>query len=179
MADIHTPQKVNLFFAILVSDVSHLNCVREKIEDKFGKIDIESTILDFTHTNYYKEEMGDEIKRVFFSMKNLIDSASIVEIKKWSNEIEKKISDEKQNIVKRPVNIDPGYVELSKVVLASTKNYFHRIHLKGGIYAEVTLHFKEGTFQSFEWTYPDYKSLEYITFFNKLRKLYKIKLSST
>ncbi|MEK6733229.1 MAG: DUF4416 family protein, partial [Candidatus Omnitrophota bacterium] len=76
----------------------------------------------------------------------------------------------------RRINIDPGYISDSKLVLATTKDYFHRIYLTSGIYAEVTLRWRRGGFEPFEWTYPDYQSKEYIDIFNTIRKrLCKIK----
>ncbi|HET9942723.1 MAG TPA: DUF4416 family protein, partial [Terriglobia bacterium] len=78
--------------------------------------------------------------------------------------------------VKRPVNLDPGYLENSKIVLASTKNFYHRIYLGRGIFGEVTMHFRNGAFEFFQWTYPDYKSPEYQAFFMELRTLYRNQL---
>jgi hypothetical protein len=80
--------------------------------------------------------------------------------------------------VKRPVNLDPGYVENAKVVLASTKNFYHRIYLGRGIFAEVTMHFRNNTFQFFPWTYPDYQSREYQEFFLRVRHIYRSQLKS-
>ena len=74
------------------------------------------------------------------------------------------------------MNLDPGYIEQAKVILASTKNFYHRLHLSGGIFAEVTMHFKNNTYQFFPWTYPDYQSKEYQEFFLKIRHIYRAQL---
>ena len=78
--------------------------------------------------------------------------------------------------VKRPANLDPGYIEQAKVVLASTKNFYHRIYLGGGIFGEVTMHFKNNTYQFFPWTYPDYKSKDYQDFFLRVRQIFRSQL---
>ena len=74
--------------------------------------------------------------------------------------------------ISRIINIDPGYLDLSKLILASTKDYKHRIYLTKGIYAEVTLFYQDKTFCPWEWTYPDYKTGEYIEIFNRIRQIY-------
>ena len=80
--------------------------------------------------------------------------------------------------VTRPVNLDPGYIEHAKVILASTKNFYHRMYLARGIFGEVTMHFRDGAYEFFPWTYPDYKSAEYQRFFLELRDIYRQQLRS-
>ena len=69
----------------------------------------------------------------------------------------------------RPVNLDPGIIEPSKLVLASTKNFSHRIYIGDGMYAELTLSFCRGKWQSFPYTFPDYKEERYHDFLSKVR----------
>ncbi len=76
------------------------------------------------------------------------------------------------------MNLDPGYVELSKVVLASTKNFYHRILVADGIYAEVTMHYEAGAWRSFPWTFPDFRSGRYAAFFDALRARYRTQLKT-
>ena len=134
--------------------------------------------------------MGHVIDRVFFSFENLIEAdelfagvllaagglaGKIAAIKTKTNRIE----DEHRNPsarVKRPVNADPGYVEEAKIVLASTKNFPHRIYLGQGIFGEVELHFENNRYQFQPWTYPDYKSREYQDFFLHVRQIYRAQL---
>lgn len=71
--------------------------------------------------------------------------------------------------VARPMNLDPGYIAPSKLVLASTKDYSHRIYLDDGVYGEVTLLFQQGAWRQFEWTYPDYRTPAYHEFFARVR----------
>lgn len=133
---------------------------------RFGEIDFESAVFDFAQTDYYREELGPGLKRQFISFKKLILPERLSKIKNFTNKIERKLS----GSGRRRVNIDPGYICLSKLVLASTKDYKHRIYLGGGIYAEITLIYQGKTFVPWECTYPDYRSPEYISVFNRIRE---------
>ena len=139
------------------------------ISKKFGQIDLESQIMDFPHTDYYSKELGENLKRKFVSIKQLIRPENIYRAKLITNNIEKKLS----KSGKRMINIDPGYITLGKLVLLTTKDYTHRIYLKKGVYAESTLKFHRGTYAPWETTYPDYRSEEYIKIFNEIRNLYE------
>ncbi|MDP2904955.1 MAG: DUF4416 family protein [Candidatus Omnitrophota bacterium] len=139
-----------------------------RLVKRFGKIDFESRELDFTYTDYYRQEFGPSLKRKFIGFFKLIDPAGLFTIKDITNNIEKKLSGHGR----RNINIDPGYVCLSKLVLATTKDYAHRVYLNRGIYAEIALTFKNKSFTALDWTYPDYRSAEYIAIFNQIREIY-------
>jgi len=133
--------------------------------------------VDFT--DYYEKEMGDILDRVFFSFERLIEADRLPEIKRQTNELEDELAEllrTPNTTIKRPVNLDPGYVEQAKVVLASTKNFYHRIYIGRGIFAEVTMHFKNNTYQFFPWTYPDYQSRDYQEFFLRTRQIFRSQL---
>lgn len=170
------PEPVKLFTGLLTSSPKILSRVEEDLRAEFGSTDLESDLMPFDFTDYYREKMGEGIQRKFMSFEKLIDPGKISEIKLIANEIEEKFSENLDVEVPRPINIDPGYVGLSKMVLASTKNYSHRIYLRDGIYAEVTLQYKDGCFQPLQWTYPDYRSDGYIEFFEKVRARYSEQL---
>lgn len=119
--------------------------------------------------------MGDTIDRMFLSFERLIEADQLPEIKRQTNQLEQEMAP-LLPIVKRPVNLDPGYIEHAKVILASTKNFYHRIHLGGGIFGEVTMHFKNNTYHFFPWTYPDYQSRDYQEFFLRIRQIYRSQL---
>jgi uncharacterized protein DUF4416 len=172
---------VKLFAGVLVSDNKFIPRVEQSLIALFGAIDHRSDVIPFDFTDYYQPEMGHIIDRVFFSFERLIDAERLPEIKKQTNQLEEQIATLLQGAgagVKRPVNLDPGYVEQSKVVLASTKNFYHRIYLGGGIFGEVTMHFKNNTFQFFPWTYPDYQSRDYQVFFLRMRQIFRGQLRS-
>ena len=143
--------------------------VEKVLEERFGKIDFSSKLIPFTYTKYYDKEMGPGILRKFISFKELIDAGRIAEIKNHSCRLEKQFSSPRGA---RRINLDPGYVSGAKLVLATTKDYDHRVYLRDGIYAEGTLHFRNGSFESHPWTYPDYRTEEYIEIFNKIRTLF-------
>jgi len=119
--------------------------------------------------------MGDTIDRMFLSFERLIEADQLPEIKRQTNQLEQEMA-ALLPIVKRPVNLDPGYIEHAKVILASTKNFYHRIYLGGGIFGEVTMHFKNNTYHFFPWTYPDYQSMDYQEFFLRIRQIYRSQL---
>ncbi|MFC1546565.1 DUF4416 family protein [bacterium] len=174
MGNISETNHVKLFCGILFSDESQLRYIVKNLEDKYGKIDFTSNDMPFIYTDYYKKEMGDNLIRKFVSFKNLIEPCRLSLIKQYTNMLEKQTC--KQNM--RTINIDPGYLDMAKVVLASTKDYTHRLYLGNGIYGEVTLHYKNCSYAFWPWTYPDYKTKEYLVFFEKVREKYKKVLSS-
>lgn len=150
--------------------------IEETLEASFGAIDRKSDILPFHFTEYYHDEMGKDILRQFYSFEKLISPDEIAAVKVQTNTVEETFAASKKYAVKRPVNIDPGYLNESRLILASTKDFSHRIYLQHGIYAEVTLNYRRGGYESFPWTFPDYKSPEYQNFFLQVRALYVKKL---
>jgi len=169
MIKLKKPMDVKYFVGMIARDEDIMEKAVEILKERFGEVEFKSNLIPFTHTNYYEREMGKDLKKKFYSFKPLKSPAELVNLKLFTIEVEKKFMEG----YKRRVNIDPGYVELSKVVLASTKNYSHRIYLRDGIYAEVTLYFKNGEFHDFFYTYPDYRTQEYKEFFKKVRESLK------
>lgn len=143
--------------------------VQKILEDKFGAVDLKSRVSDFTHTEYYAEEMGQNLKRIFFSFKRLIEAGWLPEIKIFTNDLEQNYLNERGG---RRINLDPGYLTLAKLVLATTKDYSHRLYLGGGIFGEVTLQYRAGSFEPMPWTYPDYQTQEYREFFKQVRDIF-------
>jgi hypothetical protein len=167
---------VKLFVGVLVSNRKFIPRVEQRLTEAFGVIDHRSDIIPFDFTDYYEAEMGDLIDRAFFSFERLIEADQLPEIKRQTNRLETDLAPLLSTAVKRPVNLDPGYIEQAKVILASTKNFYHRIYLGGGIFGEVTLHFKNNTYQFFPWTYPDYQSKDYLDFFLRTRQIFRSQL---
>ncbi len=161
--------KVKLVIPVLYSDEIILSMANERLKALFGETDYESAVLPFTYTEYYREEMGSPIKRIFYSFKNLIKIPDLVPIKKTTNGVE--IMLEREG--KRKINLDPGYMELGKFVLATTKDQQHRLYMGEGIYEEITLFFRGREWKHWEWTYPDYRSTEYREILLKIRSLYR------
>jgi len=170
---------VKLFIGVLVSNSKFITEVEHRLSTAFGPIDHRSDVIPFDFTDYYEAEMGDLIDRKFFSFARLIEADRLPEIKRQTNDLEEELAPilrTPNTNVKRPVNLDPGYVEQAKVILASTKNFYHRIYLGGGVFGEVTMHFKNNTYQFFPWTYPDYQSRDYQEFFLRARQIFRSQL---
>jgi hypothetical protein len=165
---IKIPEKVKLIVGMLSQNLELFSSAEKELEKKFSEIDYRSNLLPFSHTDYYEKEMGKNLLRKFISFKKLIFPEEIVEIKIFTNELEEKFSFEG----KRKINLDPGYLTLSKLVLVSTKDYSHRVYLNKGIYAEATLFYKDKKFQNFPYTYPDYRTEEYKKIFQEIRNIY-------
>ncbi|MBL7130877.1 MAG: DUF4416 family protein [Candidatus Omnitrophica bacterium] len=163
---------VKLFVGFIFAQMDSYLKAKNLLIKRFGLCDFESATFPFIHTDYYEQEFGRNLKRRFIGFKRQILPQDLVRIKRLSRKIEKRLSESGR----RTVNIDPGYVSLSKVVLATTKDYKHRIYLNKGIYAEITLFFQNKTFQAWPWTYPDYKTPEYIRIFNQIREIYRCTL---
>jgi hypothetical protein len=175
MAAIRQFNLVKLFIGVLVSHAKLIPDVEQRLVAAYGPIDHRSPVIPFDFTDYYEAEMGDTLDRIIFSFERLIEADQLPEIKRQTNHLEEELVPLYQR-VKRPVNLDPGYIEQAKVILASTKNFYHRSYLGTGIFAEVTMHFKNNTYQFFPWTYPDYQSKEYQEFFLKMRHIYRTQL---
>ncbi len=141
---------------------------RDKIKKVFGKTDFESSALDFNCTDYYAQEMGNNLKRRFVSFSKLIPISELYRIKLYANRLESKYMHGKRRLI----NIDPGYLDKAKLVLATAKDYAHRIYLHKGIFAEIALTYRGNSFSANDWSYPDYRSSAYIDIFNQIRALY-------
>ncbi|GAB5047089.1 DUF4416 family protein [Thermodesulfovibrio sp. TK110] len=169
MGKIGQPKKVLLFIGTLFKDKEAYYTARKILEEKFGEIVLESSPRYWNYSDYYTAELGSPIVRRFIFFKNLISEGDIAQIKIQTNQIEEKLSRDG----KRSINLDPGYIGLAKLVLATTKDYSHRIYIGDGIYAEVTLIFKDNSFRPNINTYRDYAEEEYIKLFNLARAIYK------
>jgi hypothetical protein len=168
------PAKVKLIFGLISSHEELFSSVEKLLAKKFGPLDYKSEILPFNLTDYYQEELGKNLKRKFISVEKVINPELLPQIKLFTNKIEKRFSISN----KRRINIDPGYLSLGKLTLATTKDYGHRIYLEKGIFAEVTLFYNNNSFKPWQWTYPDYKTQSYIEIFNHLYKIYLTELRS-
>jgi hypothetical protein len=168
MGTIKKHHPVKLVIGLIFNQDKIYAGAKRLLERKFGPIDFESEILDFIYTDYYDKEFGKDLKRSFISFRNLITPSRLPAIKRITNRLEIRFS---QNKLRR-INIDPGYLELSKFVLATTKDYSHRIYLDRGIYAEITLSYREGEFCPGEWAYPDYRTQDYLEIFDRIRQIY-------
>ncbi|OQY21636.1 MAG: hypothetical protein B6I34_06995 [Anaerolineaceae bacterium 4572_32.1] len=168
------PQPVKLIASVFAGSSSLLESACHRLEEIYGSVDYQSEQLPFDHTDYYRPEFGPGLKRIIMAFEQLVDPGDMAAIKQQTNFLESEwsIKSSESSKERRQVNIDPGYLSLSKLVLATTKNHAHRIYLSDGIYAEVTLHYRDGAFRSFPWTYPDYAGPRYCALFAEIRNIY-------
>jgi hypothetical protein len=163
------PKPAKLFMSLIASEDGILHQGIEDLRLTFGEIDFISERFPFDFTEYYAQEMGEELFRRLITFESLISISLLPEIKKMTNRLEEKYATPGGN---RRINIDPGYLCLQHVILATTKGYTHRPYLREGIYADLTLIYRNKSYQPLEWTYPDYQQEEILKLFNQFRKKY-------
>ncbi len=163
-------QRVKLFSGFIYKDEDIYRAEKKRLEEIFSPVDLESDVFNFDFTTYYNEEMGVPLFRRFVSFKELIEPVRLPDIKLMTNGIEV----ETVCNGKRTVNLDPGYLSAANVIIATTKNHYHRVPLQKGIYAHIEyLIKKKNTLTPLEWTYPDFRTPGYMDFFNRLIRLFK------
>ncbi len=174
MGEIHTHIPVKLFTAISYSKGIAVSFLMEKLTTLFGEIDSESAVFKVdSFTSYYQKEMGRGLSKKIVSFKRLIAPDKLPQIKVTTNRLEAEQSVDGN----RRVNIDPGYLTQAKVVLATTKDYSHRLYMSRGIFADLHLNWSAKSFRPQPWTYPDYAQEAIIAYFNDLRRIYLSDLS--
>ena len=163
-------EPVMLIAGLLYGDPA--TCVRavRAMAERFGPVEHDTGQFDFTSTDYYDREMGPNLKRRFISFPEPIAPDRLKEIKISTNELERRFLRPDGG---RSVNIDPGTVGLAGLVLASTKNFAHRIYLGDGIFGEISLLYENKTFAPLKWTYPDYRLPQVIHFLTEVRESLK------
>lgn len=172
MSTPQVPEPAKLIVSILIADPSMLDSVDRLLAERLGPIDEHIGPLAFDFTSYYDAELGLGIRRWIRVFENLVDRAELARIKCLTNEIERAYTVDGR----RRCNLDPGLMTLGNFVLATGKNNAHRIYLKHGIFADLTLIFRSGTYCPLEWTYPDYADSQLIDLLNRVRQGYKCTL---
>ncbi len=162
---------------MLAGDSALFPEVEDRLGSLFGRIELRSELFPFDFTAYYEDEMGPRLKRMFLGFRELVPAERIAQIKIQTNRVEAEFASRSSGPA-RPVNLDPGYLEESKLVLASTKNFSHRILISDGIYAEVTMQFENREWRSLPWTFPDFRTGRYNGFFTALRSNYRSQLKA-
>ena len=176
MGVIHLPKPVLLFMAVFSADSSAFGWVRERAEAQWGTLALESEPFAFeTFTDYYAPTMGTVLPKRLWTFHNLILPDMLPQIKCQTNDWETEFRSKAACSAERPLNIDPGYIDLGKLILASTKDHAHRIYLSDGIFAETTLIYTGKQWKPLPWTYPDYQSAGYHNFLTRCREYLKTK----
>ncbi len=168
MSSPQAPKPAKLVIGLFTSDKERADDVCSRLKELYGPVDLSSPWFDFAFTDYYHAEMGAPLFRRVFSFERLIAQDRLAEIKCRTNDIENSLSQQGR----RSVNIDPGYLLYERFVLATGKNFTHRIYIGRGIYADLTLIYQKGAYRSLPWTYPDYASSQMGDFLMKVRQKY-------
>jgi hypothetical protein len=164
------PPPVKLVCGVLYRDAKWLEPGISDLIERFGDPDFRSQPIKFTYTDYYYKEMGQPLYRVFLSFSSLIESDALADVKVFTNSLEEKYADQADSM--RVLNIDPGYLTGASFILATSKNFAHRIYIGTGVFAQQELLFEKKRIQTLEWTYPDYRSYEYQEMLRKIRQAY-------
>jgi hypothetical protein len=154
-------------WGVITANTDLITALEKELSTSYGNTIFRSEIIDFNYTNYYEREMGKNLKRCWLVTENFVPLDQLAKLKHYAIMVEAKFQNHQGQ---RSINIDPGFLTLSNFVLATTKNYGHRIYLKDGIFAEVTLIYRNKSYHALDWTYPDYRNA--INFFNEARNLY-------
>lgn len=165
MRKISLPSKAKLFVAIMYAEEEASEKALALLKKKLGEVEAKSEAYDFNFTGYYAREMGKNLRKKFAVFRELIDRDSLAKIKIFTGSVEKKLA----RNGRRRVNLDPGYITPASVVLATTKEFPHRVYLGRGIFAEVTLAFSKSDCEFFPWTYVDYRQRKVCEFFLRVR----------
>lgn len=166
------PNPAKLVIGLFMKDKALLGTVATRLSETFGPVDLISGWFAFNFTSYYEPEMGQPLYRRMLGFKTLITQDSLAAVKHQTNGLEELYSSDNR----RQINIDPGYLLLERFVLATGKNFAHRIYIGQNIYADLTLTYSENSFQTLPWTYPDYASPEIRQFLLQVRHKYSMDL---
>lgn len=143
------------------------------MEESFGPVGLVSPDYSFHYTKYYEREMGQGLVKRFLVFERLVDASCLPDVKHFTNKLEMQLAKEGCFPEARPLNLDPGLLQLGKFCLATTKDKDHRIYLRDGIFAEVTLRFEDGAYHPWPWTYADYREPAVLEFLKEARSYYK------
>ena len=170
MGQIYEFEKEKLIVGVIYHNAEILDEAMKILTDKFGEVDDVCEEFSFSNefSTYYDEEIGGEGLRRIYSFLNLVSPEDQAEIKEFTNDIEARFSIDG----KRQINLDPGFINHGRLMLATTKSAGFRIPLKRGIYTELTLFYARGAWHKLPWTYRDYQSERVQTFITKVRKTY-------
>ena len=164
------PLQAKLVISALISSEALESSLFAALIQVWGDMDLVSERMPFEHTKYYEAEMGPNLYRRLISFGKPLPADALVQTKLWSQGIEDRFRDNKGN---RKCNIDPGLLGLSNFILATRKGYTHRIYLGRGVYGDLTLIYRDGTFCPLDWTYPDYASTPMIDLLNLMRAVFR------
>ena len=162
--------------AVFSPDENAFDWVRKRAEIQWGALALASETFPFeTFTDYYSQAMGATLPKRLWAFENLVMPDALPKIKCLTNDWEEEFKSTTNSTTERPLNLDPGYIDLGKLILASTKDHAHRIYLSDGIFAETTLMYTQKRWKPLPWTYPDFQSAGYHRFLTQCREFLRTK----
>jgi hypothetical protein len=170
MGEPSPPPAALLLLAAFSRHQAALDWARQRVQQVYGPVLQESEAFDFDDTQYYEPTMGSGLRKIFFALARFFDPGRLVDVKLQTNGWENEYARLGHHAEPRPLNLDPGYITMGKLVLASTKDFAHRIYLTRGIYGETTLYYKQGRWRHHQFTFPDYRREDYQRFFSQCRE---------
>jgi hypothetical protein len=147
-----------------------LSWAEEQLAASYGPIARRSADYDFHHTRYYEPQMGSSLRKRLLVFEPIVAADCLPAVKRHTIALEGALAASGRFPVARPINLDPGLLQLGKFLLASTKDQGHRIYLRDAIFAEVTLRYHAGAFEPWPWTYADYREPEVLRFLGEARE---------
>ena len=167
----HAPVSAKLVVSALSADWPAVRQpVFAALQERFGPVEIVYPALPFAHTAYYNDELGAPITRLLLAFARLLPQDALGPAKLFANALEERLA---RPDGRRLVNLDPGLVTCERFVLATGKNYTHRIYLGQGIFGDLTLVFQAGSWQTLPWTFPDYAAPDLLARLTDVRCRYR------
>ncbi len=166
MSQLREPEKGRLVFSVFAADSALVDAALDRVASRWGPLDEVGPLIPFPRTRYYEKEFGHPLVRRFAVAAPLVGQEMLVEVKVRCVSLEEEMSEDGR----RKANIDPGLLTLERLVLATGKNYVHRIYLGRGVFADLTLVYGKGGFRPLEWTYPDYAAPTSLAWWNRARE---------
>jgi len=176
MAEPRIPEPALLVVAAFSRHDAALTWARDRLQESHGPLKLVSPPFDFHQTSYYEASMGPGLRKQFLAFHNLIAPELLPSVKLSTNTLEKELATSGHYAEPRPLNLDPGLIFLGKFVLATTKDQQHRLYLRDGIFAEVTLRYQDKAFEPWPWTYTDYREEAVRAFLKECRDFYRRRL---
>jgi len=177
MADPRTPPPALLVIAAFSRHEEAFQWAQEHLVQEYGPLAHAGPRFSFNHTKYYESSMGPALKKQLLAFQQLVPEDQLATIKLHTNRLEQNLAQAKSFPEDRPLNLDPGFLTLGKFILATTKDQAHRIYLKDGIFAEVTLRFQDGQYEPWPWTYADYREPSVRQTLKEFRDFYRSQLA--
>lgn len=173
MADVRPLPPSLLVVAAFSRHPEALAWAEDQLAARYGPLALRGPDFSFHHTRYYEKEMGAQLRKRLLAFTQMVPADVLPDVKLFTNNLETRLAQEKTFPEPRPLNLDPGLLQLGKFLLATTKDKDHRVYLRDGIFAEVTLRYQDGAYQPWPWTYADYREPEVLRFLNQARAFYK------